>query len=152
MIYNGKPTKSFVGQFAFLSNMYGCNVHVNGLDYPSLESAYQSFKELDKTQRLKFTMMNGYQAKKYWQDNPSPKRPDWDDIKFEIMKTLIKIKFHNPDLRTRLLATGNMELVEMNWWHDRSYGICTCNKCKGQGQNKLGKLLMEARTFYQLLS
>ena len=52
----------------------------------------------------------------------------------------LRIKFKNPELRSLLLATGNEELVEGNWWRDTYWGVC-----EGVGQNKLGKLLMQVR-------
>ena len=56
------------------------------------------------------------------------------------MLTGLRYKFSNPDLKEKLLATGNEELVEGNWWGDQYWGICD-----GIGKNKLGKLLMKVR-------
>ena len=50
------------------------------------------------------------------------------------------IKFLNPDLREKLVATGDAELIEGNHWNDTCWGVC-----KGIGQNNLGKILMEVR-------
>ena len=49
-------------------------------------------------------------------------------------------KFQNENLRKLLLATGDAELIEGNYWHDYYWGICN-----GVGQNWLGKILMEER-------
>ena len=59
----------------------------------------------------------------------------------------MKQKFNWPELRTKLLATGNRVLVEGNYWHDNFWGECTCEKCKAtqKAENWLGKLLMERR-------
>lgn len=38
-------------------------------------------------------------------------RPDWDEIKFNVMREVVMAKFtQNPDLYQRLLATGNATL------------------------------------------
>ena len=62
------------------------------------------------------------------------------------MKFGLTEKFRIPELREKLLATGNEELVEGNTWHDNIWGNCSCDCCKKiEGQNKLGKLLMQVR-------
>ena len=42
----------------------------------------------------------------------------------------------------QLLDTGDQELVEYNTWGDTYWGVCTRIR---QGQNWLGKILMEVR-------
>lgn len=66
--------------------------------------------------------------------------PDWDYIKNRIMLDLVRAKFQNPGLKSKLLATGDQELVEGNHWGDTYWGVCN-----GVGQNKLGKILMKVR-------
>ena len=66
---------------------------------------------------------------------------DWDTYKkFMLMKRLLKMKFAIPELKEMLLATGDEELVEGNYWHDTIWGVCD-----GVGENHLGKMLMEIR-------
>ena len=67
-------------------------------------------------------------------------RPDWEDIKDDVMLEGLYRKFTNDELAEWLLDTGDEELVEGNWWGDRYWGVCN-----GIGQNKLGKLLMKVR-------
>ena len=67
-------------------------------------------------------------------------RPDWEDIKDDVMLEGLYRKFTNDELADWLLDTGDEELVEGNWWGDRYWGVCN-----GIGQNKLGKLLMKVR-------
>jgi predicted NAD-dependent protein-ADP-ribosyltransferase YbiA (DUF1768 family) len=68
-------------------------------------------------------------------------RSDWEQYKPVIMENLLKQKFSQEPLRSKLIATGNCQLVEGNYWHDTYWGICD-----GKGTNMLGKLLMEIRT------
>ena len=56
------------------------------------------------------------------------------------MLTGLRKKFADPELRNLLLATGDEELIEGNYWGDTYWGVCN-----GVGQNKLGKLLMQVR-------
>ena len=50
------------------------------------------------------------------------------------------------ELREKLKATGDATLIEGNHWHDNRWGKCTCDKCQNkEGQNWLGKILMEIR-------
>ena len=70
-----------------------------------------------------------------------PLREDWNSIKEQIMYEICKAKFtQNPDLAEKLLETGDAELIEGNWWHDTTWGMCN-----GEGQNLLGKILMRVR-------
>lgn len=72
-------------------------------------------------------------------------RPDWEEIKLDVMAWCLERKFEHPELRQWLLETGDAELVEFNHWHDCTYGRCTCAEHKGEGENHLGRLLMELR-------
>ena len=45
-----------------------------------------------------------------------------------------------PELAAKLLASGDRLLEETNWWGDEMWGVY-----KGNGQNLLGKILMEVR-------
>ena len=71
-------------------------------------------------------------------------KEEWNGYqKFNLMRPLLKKKFDNnhPELQQKLLATGDEELVEGNYWGDTIWGVC-----EGVGENHLGKMLMEIRT------
>ena len=69
-------------------------------------------------------------------------RADWEEVKVDVMYKAINAKFtQNEDLKKRLLATKDMELLEDSKW-DKFWGI---NK-KDEGKNMLGKLLVKLRT------
>lgn len=73
-------------------------------------------------------------------------RKDWEDIKDKAMYAILAYKFTIPELREKLLATGDEYLEEGTYWHDNYWGNCHCEKCVDiVGQNKLGLLLMEIR-------
>jgi hypothetical protein len=68
-------------------------------------------------------------------------KPDWDNIKADIMYKLVRDKFRDPGLREKLLATGDAALVEGNTWNDTFFGVC-----RGKGLNMLGIILMRVRS------
>ena len=125
--------------YTFLSNMYPCVVEYNKNKYRSVEHAFQAAKSLDtKEQYLVWKTPSPYDAKKV--GRKLTLRADWEDVKISIMEDLIHQKFMNPDLRNKLLATGDAELVEGNNWNDYFWG-----KVNGKGLNWLGKILMKER-------
>jgi ribA/ribD-fused uncharacterized protein len=67
-------------------------------------------------------------------------RPDWENVKIDIMKELLRQKFNNPVYRDSLLNTGDCPLIEGNNHKDTFWGVCN-----GAGKNVLGKLLMDIR-------
>lgn len=68
-------------------------------------------------------------------------RADWEEVKVDAMYNAVYAKFsQNPDLKHRLLATGNRYLEEGNTWNDVNWGVCN-----GVGLNLLGQVLMAVR-------
>lgn len=71
-------------------------------------------------------------------------RPDWELVKYDVMYEVCMAKFtQNPDLLSKLLATGDAELIEGNTWGDRVWGV---DIHRGIGENHLGKILMRIRS------
>lgn len=138
---------TFTGQHQFASNFYPVEVQMGGAWYKSVEHAYQAYKTEDLELRKPFYMnpsMTASQAKKL--GRTLVVRSFWEIYKLEVMEKLLYQKFFNRELAEDLLATGDHELVEGNYWHDNYWGNCICNKCKNLvGQNHLGKLLMKIR-------
>lgn len=139
--------KSFTGKYFFLSNFYNACLKYDDDVYCSTEAAFQAAKTLDREQRIEIAKLSPSDAKKAGRHLLL--RPDWEDIKDEVMYEVCRAKFTMNDssrLRERLLATGNEELVEGNTWHDNYWGDCQCEKCKQiKGRNQLGKILMRIR-------
>ena len=71
--------------------------------------------------------------------------PKWEEYKEDAMLHFLRQKFAIPELREKLLATGDAILIEGTTWHDNYWGVCYCDKCKGHGKNRLGELLMKVR-------
>ena len=125
----------FRGDYFFLSNMYSCKVH----GYRSAESAFQAAKCADPAGRDAFRNLSGAEAKKL--GKRVVLRPDWEEIKLDVMYAALKCKFtENPELKRKLLATGSTYLEERNTWGDTYWGTVG-----GVGHNHLGELLMILR-------
>ena len=71
----------------------------------------------------------------------NPLRPDWEEVKDEVMLQALRMKFsQNPDIAKELMATGDAIIIEHTrndaYWADGG---------DGSGKNKLGLLLMKVR-------
>lgn len=129
----------FTGDYKFLSNFYPSPIQLGLFTYPTVEHAFHAAKTDDPTwiRKIREAQTPG-QAKKL--GHQLPLRSDWDQVRLSIMQSLIYIKFTDPELKAKLLATGEDELVEGNTWNDKFWGLCS-----GVGQNHLGKILMKVR-------
>lgn len=136
--------KNFEGEYAFLSNFYFSPMIIDNVVYTTNEHFFQAMKSLNPKERQAIALApTPGKAKRL--GRKVSLRKDWEDIKEEVMLTGLRHKFSNPELRKKLLATGNEELIEGTTWHDNYWGICDCEACGGQGKNRLGKLLMQVR-------
>lgn len=127
----------FEGEYFFLSNFYESPVMYDGLVYNNNEAAFQAQK--NKSRSKEFCNLTASEAKRL--GRRVNLRTDWETIKIDIMRDIVRCKFYqNPQLKTLLLATDDHILVEGNWWNDTFWGVC-----KGEGQNHLGKILMQIR-------
>lgn len=127
----------FEEEYFFLSNYFECPVYYMGHKFRSSEAAYQAQKCPSRTEE--FLEISADEAKKL--GKTVELRADWDDVKDNIMYFIVRNKFiPNDDLMEKLIATGNAELIEGNWWKDTYWGVCD-----GIGENKLGKILMQIR-------
>ena len=129
----------FEGEYRFLSNFYPAKVKYEGITYLNSEAAFQASKTLNPIERLSLADKNPSEAKRI--GRRIPLRKDWEEVKFSIMKDIVKAKFEqNPILKEKLIATGDAYLEEGNTWGDRIWGVCN-----GTGANNLGIILMEVR-------
>ena len=131
----------FREEYAFLSNFWEAPVTYQGLTYGSNEAAFQAQKCMTEEEKLPFTEMRPAQSKKA--GRRVRLRPDWEEVKVGIMEQIVRAKFtQNEELKWRLIATGEAELVEGNSWHDTCWGV---DAKTGEGQNHLGRILMKVR-------
>lgn len=132
---------SFTGEYYFLSNFYMAPITYDGWDYTNNEAAFQAQKTSSRILRVQlFSGANPSEAKR--QGRSIKLRADWEDVKDNIMYEIVRAKFsQNPDLKEKLLATGDKLLEEGNTWGDVVWGTVD-----GVGENRLGKILMRVRS------
>jgi N-glycosidase YbiA len=140
--YLTNPITSFKDEYKFLSNFYPSHVVYMGLDFPSVEHAYQAAKcENPKDMLIIQNQTTPGRAKRAMRKHKLPERADWSEIKLEVMDYLLRQKFSIPELGQKLLNTLGEDLVEENSWGDTFWGISG-----GVGHNHLGRLLMKTRS------
>lgn len=136
VIDNFEGTERWLSNF-WMQPFFSSLVH---MPVKSVEHVYQAMKTLDmQDQVLVLGADTPGRAKRF--GRMVDIRPDWDIVKNHMMFISVWEKFYqNDDLKQRLLDTGNAELIEGNDWGDTYWGVC-----RGQGQNKLGQILMDVR-------
>jgi len=142
---------SFKDNYEMFSNFYPVFVQLEGITFPSVEHAFVAAKSTDLLFRKKVAKLPKDEAGKVKKMGRNKKqcklRRNWDLMKISVMRKLLIQKFAIKKFRRLLLSTGQMEIIEENYWHDNYWGDCCCAKCKSiKGQNNLGKLLMKLRS------
>lgn len=132
----------FFGNFRWLSNFYLLDTPIiyEDMQYPSAEHAYQAAKSLDRHVRQKISEIKLSRDVKSFAKTIIL-RDDWEKNKLFVMTDIVTLKFHDINLRSKLLNTGSLYLEETNSWGDTYWGVCD-----GRGENYLGKILMMIRS------
>lgn len=133
---------SFTGTYDYLSNFTCCRhgIVLDGMTYDTVEHAFQAAKTLDFGKRWEIRAAHTPGMAKLL-GRRVKLRPDWEEIKIDVMLDLLRQKFAPGTALAKLLAgTGDAELIEGNDWGDTFWGVC-----RGKGENVLGLLLMTVR-------
>lgn len=141
-----EPITSFRGNYFFLSNFYPSRIVLDGIEYPTIEHAYQAAKTDNIEHRQRIAAIETPKGAKA--AGRRIKRPaNWFEVNLDIMENLVRQKFTRyPELREKLLATDDAELIEGNNWNDRFFGMVWDKKKEiWVGENKLGQILMRVR-------
>ena len=139
----------FEADYAFLNNSFPCSVVWEGVEYQSVEHAFQASKTIDVEQseaiRNAPTPLEAYHL-----GMRVTLRPNWNESRFDVMLGCLRAKFRDPVLREKLLATGEttklvndtyVSFTHNPWFRrDRVWGMYD-----GTGENRLGELLMQIR-------
>jgi ribA/ribD-fused uncharacterized protein len=141
----------FRDQHYYLSNMYPVKEGIEtpeGFIAPTVEHLYQAYKFDDPY--LRYPILNaedGYKAKhiaKVLERTGYEITPGWEYRKVDVMRDLQYQKFtRSRKLGNRLIATGDIEIVEGNTWEDRFWGVSPI--ASDNGLNWLGRIIMETR-------
>ncbi|SDC07574.1 conserved hypothetical protein, ribA/ribD-fused [Bradyrhizobium brasilense] len=138
--------------FYLLSNFSAFKLRWKGLDFDTSEAAYHWEKfpgdddvdgvitRWDLRESIRWAR-SAHEAFKTAESYKSARRPDWDAIKVDIMRDILRAKAAQHEyVRRKLLATGERELIEDSW-RDDFWGWGP----NRDGQNMLGKLWMQIR-------
>ena len=131
-------TREPYGEF---SNFFITQITVDGIEYKTSEHYYQS-KKFEGTEWEEYVRKQptARLSADEGRRNDLPLRKDWEQIKEDVMYTVLREKFKQERFKNLLLSTGEEELVE-NSASDKYWG-----QCNGIGKNRLGELLMKLRT------
>lgn len=127
-----------------LSNFSRHAVFLHGRVWPTVEHFYQAQKfagtpHEEAVRRCPTPMLAKERARELTEQH---RRQDWPTVKEMVMLDGLRAKFgQHPDLRERLLLTGEHLLVE----HTRNDDLWG-DGGDGTGKNRLGHLLMQVRT------
>jgi ribA/ribD-fused uncharacterized protein len=129
--------------FYVLSNFSAFALAWNGIRFDTSEAAYhwEKFPDNHLIQRQILFAASAHDSLKIANQFRSERRADWDDVKVDVMRRILRAKARQHDyVRRKLLDTGTRELVE-NSWRDDFWGWGPNH----DGLNMLGKLWMEVR-------
>jgi ribA/ribD-fused uncharacterized protein len=134
--------------YEFTNFYQGERIELDGMSWKTAEHYFQAQKfgkDFVYLQSAVWDQDTARGAYKVAESNRAHWRLDWQTIKLDVMRKVLKAKFgQDEDLRGSLCGTGNAQLVEASpkdaFW---GYGP------DGKGKNMLGKLLMELRTELQ---
>lgn len=138
----------FRDKYFFLSNFFVSHFYIQNKLYRTVENFYQSMKTTDPFISDSIRLAGSpYIAKKMGNNKDLfVLRKDWEYIKDYIMELGLRTKFNSRIfLRDKLVETKGIILIEYNTWNDKYWGV---DINTGEGQNKLGKLLMIIRNEY----
>lgn len=137
-----KVINEFKGDYRWLSNFWKVNILHDGKVYPSVEHAYQAAKSLDEDWKITCLNNNISPGKIKRLSKDIEIRSDWNKSRVKLMYTLCLKKFMKEPLKSKLLSTKNILLVEGNYWNDTFWGV---DLKTNKGENMLGKILMHIR-------
>lgn len=140
-----KSTKAHHGALSNMAPNYP--IYIDGTILRTTEALYQAlrFPNNPEIQKEIIQYASPISAKKYGRTHLNKTRPDWNNIRFKVMKFCIEIKlYQNYDTFSQmLLATKDLPIVEFTD-KDKVWGAIL----EGDyyiGTNALGRLLMELR-------
>ena len=138
--------------FYKVNDPYGCfsnfsphGIQLQGMHWSTVEHYYQAQKFVGTADAALIPVIHvvqtAAQAAALGRDRTRQVRPDWEQVKTQVMREAVLKKFvTHTDIQAILISTGNQLIVE-NSPTDYYWG---CGREK-TGQNHLGKILMDVR-------
>lgn len=132
----------FREEYSWLSNFTSVSIKYDNIIYPSVENFYVAMKTEDASIREQISLMTASEAKKIGRKLMI--RKDWEDIKLSVMYYGLNAKFQQEPFKSKLIATGDQNIVEGNYWNDTFWGV-DLKQDPNIGENHLGRLIMKVR-------
>lgn len=138
--------------FYKVNEPYGCfsnfsphGIHLQGTDWSTVEHYYQAQKFVGTMDaalvQMIYTAQTPEEAALLGRDRTRLVRPDWEQVKTQVMREAVLNKFlTHADIQAILISTAN-ELIVENSPCDYFWG---CGEDR-TGDNHLGKILMSVR-------
>jgi ribA/ribD-fused uncharacterized protein len=126
-----------------LSNFSAFTLQWKGRRFDTSEAAYhwEKFPDAPEVQDMILEAPSAHEAFKLAESQRVFRREDWDAVKLDVMRAILRAKVEQHEyVRRKLLATGDRLLVEDSW-RDDFWGWGP----NRDGQNWLGRLWMETR-------
>lgn len=132
-------------EYGWLSNFHKSPFTLGGITYPTNEHWFQSQKAITPDERL--AIAEAASPKEAKQLGRACKmRKDWERVKEHVMLIGLHAKFdQNPELKRKLMETEEEALVE-----DSPTDSYWGKGADGEGENRLGKLLVMLRSYYRV--
>jgi hypothetical protein len=138
IIFNAKKPS---GYDEYFSNFADSPITIDDIKYPTVEHAFQAHKTISPTLRVEMAQMPTPGKAKRAGRRVSL-RPDWEEVKYDVMVVCLREKFKIELYKKILLCTQDVEIIEdAAQWNDTEWGIGK----DGKGKNLLGKALMQVR-------
>eukprot|EP01132_Coremiostelium_polycephalum_P002623 gene2623-3252_t len=129
--------------YGCFSNFSSHSIHYAGQVWKTSEHYFQAMK-FEGTPHYFEVLKAGTpgDSARMGRSRSRPLRPDWEEVKDQIMFDIVLAKFQqNKDIQKILLETGEAKLVE-HTYNDSYWG----DGGDGTGRNQLGITLMKVRT------
>jgi ribA/ribD-fused uncharacterized protein len=136
-------------EFYPLSNFSAFTLRWRGHRFDTSEHVYHWEKFFDgqidgRSSMIRSKILNATSAHEAFtiaQEHGAYRRPEWDRVKVDVMREILRAKVEQHEyVRRKLLQTDDRMLLE-NSWRDAFWGIGP----NRDGRNMLGKLWMEIR-------
>jgi ribA/ribD-fused uncharacterized protein len=142
VFFYGGPFSNFVGGPFIIASEQPWSDSGSLLEYETVEHFFAASKALDEKDHLEIRNKRG-PLKAKQAGRRTLLRTDWEDVKFDVMLTGLRVKFAEPYYRQALLATGN-RLIAEDSPYDAVWGIRNKHG-EFTGTNLLGVALMQVR-------
>ena len=125
-----------------MSNFFKTQIIYDSRVYETSEHLYQSLKHVGTDhEKAVATANTAWAAMGLGRSSPSTMRPDWEQVKDDVMRVVVCLKYaQNHELARQLVDTGDAVLIE-HGFHDKYWA----DGGDGSGRNMLGLILMETR-------